>query len=167
MVAVTSGAIIVAIALRLNMSSGSDRMHEGAGTLSAARLIARAQRLDTRVYWVGPRGSDAYVFDATFGGRTYVRYLPKGVAANDPRPDFLTVGTYVLPHPMADLRKAAEERGGEIVRLAHGALAFVDRYRPAHAFIVGPHWKAQVEVYDPKPGEAMKLVLKGDVQPIR
>jgi hypothetical protein len=130
-------------------------------------LIAHAQRLHTPVYWVGPRGNDGYEFDATSGGRTYVRYLPRGVRAGDPRPDFLTVGTYKLRHPMADLRKAARERGAETVRLPHGAVAFMDRYRPAHAFIVGRTWDAQVEVYDPKPGKAMELVLKGDVQPIR
>ncbi len=165
--AVLAGAIVVAIAVWVVTSSGNDPKPAGSAALSVDRLIADVQRLHTPVYWVGPLGDDGYEFDATSGGRTYVRYLPRGVKAGDPRPDFLTVGTYKLPHPMADLRKAARERGGETVRLPHGAVAFMDRYRPAHAFIVGRHWNAQVEVYDPKPGRAMELVLRGDVQPIR
>ena len=30
----------------------------------------------------------------TTSGRVYVRYLPRGAAAGDPRAGFLTVGTY-------------------------------------------------------------------------
>ena len=176
--AVVAGAIVIALALWLVMSARKTQTVLSGpvvrsappaehAPLSERGLIADADQLHMPVYWVGPRANVGYELDLTQGGRTYVRYLPRGVAAGDPRPDFLTVGTYDLPHPLADLRTAGHERGGETVHLRGGAVAFMDRSRPTSAFIVGRNWKAQVEVYDPTPGRAMELVLKGDVQPIR
>ena len=119
------------------------------------------------VYWVGPRAKLNYEFTAATGGRRYVRYLPKGVKAGDPRPDFLTVGTYVIPHPLADLRRASRAHDAETIHLPGGGLALMDRSKPTSAFIVRPGWTAQVEVYDPKPGMAMELILNGDVRAVR
>jgi len=175
---VAAGAIVVALALWLVMSARNHQSQlKGPAASSASPaehaplsepgLIADVHRLHTPVYWVGPRANVGYEFDLTRDGRTYVRYLPRGVQAGDPRPDFLTVGTYNLVHPMADLRTAGHELGGETVHLPGGAVAFMDRSRPTSAFIVGRNWKAQVEVYDPTPGKAMELVLMGDVRAIR
>ena len=180
--AVVAGAILVALAIWLVLSSGNDpgksshqahaqssvpRSNSGATILAIATLERAARRLGAPVYWVGPRGKLDYEFTAATGGRRYVRYLPKGVKAGDPRPDFLTVGTYVIPHPLADLRRASRAHDAETVHLPGGGIALMDRSKPTSAFIVRPGWKAQVEVYDPKPGMAMELILNGDVRAVR
>ena len=173
--AVVAGAIVVALALWLILSSnGGNRQSNGAAgagstpmLFSKNGLIGLVDTLDTPVYWVGPRANVGYEVTETSAGRTYVRYLPPGVHAGDPRPDFLTVGTYQLSNPMAAMRNAGHERGGETVHLKGGTVVFMNRSKPTSAFIVGRGWKDQVEVYDPSPDAAMKLVLAGDVQPVR
>lgn len=145
----------------------TQRSNSGATILPITVLRQVVRKLHTPVYWVGPRAKVNYEFTAAAGGRTYVRYLPKGVKAGDPRPDFLTIGTYVIPHPLADLRRASRARGAETTHLPGGGLALMNRSRPTSAFIARPGWKAQVEVYDPKPGMAMALILNGDVRAVR
>lgn len=169
-----AGAVVAALAIWFIMSASDNQRQPGLGPHSAAGsralsehgLVADVHQLHTPVYWVGPRAKIRYELDSTQGGRLYVRYLPRGVKPGDPRPDFLTIGTYKLPHPLADLRRAGHDRGAETVHLPGGATAFMNRSRPTSAFIVGRGWKAQVEVYDPKPGRAIELVLKGAVRPV-
>lgn len=154
-------------------SAATPRSHAGAvpssgsgATLLPLAALRRAGRRHPTVYWAGPRAHLDYEFTVTAGGRTYVRYLPKGVKAGDPRPKFLTVGTYVVPHPLADLRRAARSHDAETTHLPGGGLALMDRSDPTSAFIAKPGWKAQVEVYDPKPGMAMGLILSGAVRSV-
>lgn len=186
--AVLAGAVVVALAIWLVISSRNHSgqpgrltqaqgprppshatapsSHSGATILPISQLKRTPQLQHKPVYWVGPRAGLRYEFTATPDGRTYVRYLPKGVTAGSPRPDFLTVGTYVLAHPLADLRRATHAHDAETTHLPGGGLALMDRSRPKSAFIVRPGWKAQVEVYDPTPGKAMAMILSGEVRPV-
>jgi hypothetical protein len=135
--------------------------------LSQSALLDRVQSSGARVYWVGPRDRTGYELTTTRAGRAFVRYLPAGVNPGDPRPDFLTVATYPLPSGLSALRRTGRQHGAQTVRLQGGALVYTNREKPTSAYVARPGWKFQVEVYHPKPGEAMRLVLAGDVQPVR
>jgi hypothetical protein len=134
--------------------------------LSEGGLVERAQSTGTPVYWVGPRDGVGYELTTTPAGRTFVRYLPEGVNPGDPRPDFLSVATYPLPSGLSALRRAGRESGGQTVRLPGGTLVFSNREEPTSAYLARPGWEYQVEVYHPKPGEALRIVLAGDVEEV-
>ena len=175
--AVLAGALVVALTLWILLSDGDEPAQPSppspATTATAQRLdrdalVGRARSLDTRSYWVGPQKGSAYEFTTTPAGRTFVRYLPPGVNAGDPRPDFLTVATYPLgANAVAALRRAGREPGVQSVQLPEGALAITNPANPTSAFYARPGWKTEVEVYHPTPGEAMRLVLSEAVREIR
>ena len=59
-----------------------------------ALLLATSQALGHQIYWAGPRAKVTYELTVTRGGLVYVRYLTAGAKVGDPRPNFVTVGTY-------------------------------------------------------------------------
>jgi hypothetical protein len=138
-----------------------------ARALSADELAAAAGSTDRPVYWAGPRAGVRYELTLTPTGRAFVRYLPPGVEAGDPRPDFLTVATYPLADPLAAIRRTASRPGMRSERLPGGGLVVTARGGSTSAFFAEPGSNAQVEVYAPTPGEALGLVLGGVVQPVR
>jgi hypothetical protein len=164
--AVVGAALVVALALLFVLTRKDDAPTPSAPRLSEGGLIDRANASGARVYWVGPRAGAAYELTITASRRAFVRYLPRGVHPGDPRPDFLTVGTYPLPTGVEALRRAGRASGAELIRLPGGALAYTSHQRPTSAYLARPGWDYQVEVYDPKPGEAMRLVLGGDVKQV-
>jgi hypothetical protein len=71
--------------------------------ISEAELREFAASSPNPVYWAGPRAAQTYELFKTQDGRVYVRYLPAGVKIGDPRPQFLTVGTYPRAIAFAEL----------------------------------------------------------------
>jgi hypothetical protein len=171
--AVLAGAVVVVLVLWIVLDGDDDAKRPSAAQsaqprLDRAALVERARTLRTRPYWVGPLGRSGYELTTTPAGRTFVRYLPAGVAAGDRRPDFLTVATYPLgTSAITALRRAGRERGAHSVKLPGGALMITDPASPQSAFYARPGWKFEVEVYHPTPGEAMRLVLSQAVQELR
>ena len=138
----------------------------GASSASETELREFAASATHAVYWAGPRAGQTYELTRTSDGRVYVRYLPEGVAVGDPRPQFLTIGTYPRANAFAELKRAARVSGATSRTLPGGGMAVFSRgsssvyfgYRGA---------KYQVEVYAPSPGSARQLVLSGRVVPVR
>jgi hypothetical protein len=92
-----------------------------------------------------------------------VRYLPNGVAAGDPRPNFLVVGTYSRTGSFRALKRAANRNGS--VELPNKGL-MVESTKPQSVYIGYPGAKYQIEVFSPVSDLARKLVLKGTIVPI-
>src|SRR3954465_3112421 len=65
----------------------------GPALVSSAQLERASAALGSPIYWAGPRDGYSYELTVTSSGRVYLRYLPKGVKAGDPRANFLTNGT--------------------------------------------------------------------------
>jgi hypothetical protein len=139
----------------------------GASAKSEAELRDFASASSTPVYWAGPREGQTYEFTRTSDGRVYVRYLPEGVEAGDPRPQFLTVGTYPRPGAWAELRRASREPGAVSRNLPNDGLMVYSRSRPTSVYVGYAGGRYQVEVYAPSAGSARKLVLAGQVVPVR
>ena len=117
------------------------------------------------IYWAGARGLKT--FEVTFVGHdVYVRYLP----ANEPagsKNAYLTVGTYEKSDAYAGLVKAAALAGAKSGKLTGGALVVVPADKPTSAYFAFEGHNLLMEVYDPTPGEALKLVTSGVVEPIQ
>jgi hypothetical protein len=138
----------------------------GAAVTSEGELRRFAASARHPVYWAGPRAGHTYELTRTSDGRVYVRYLPEGVKAGDPRPQFLTVGTYPRPRAYAELKRAAKAPGATSRSLPGRGLAVVSR-GSLSVYFGYPDAAYQVEVYAPSAGWARDLVLRGQVLPIR
>ncbi len=165
-------AVAFLVWLVLSGDDGTDTREASGGAgapraLSAAELVAAVGAADRPMYWAGPRTGVRYELTLTPTGRAFVRYLPQGVEAGDPRPDFLTVATYPLADPLAAVRRTASRAGMRSERLPGGGLVVSARGGSTSAFFAEQGSNAQVEVYAPTPGEALGLVLGDVVQPVR
>jgi hypothetical protein len=138
-----------------------------ASAASEADLRSFAASASTPVYWAGPRAGRTYELTQTTDGRVYVRYLPRGVEAGDPRPRFLTVGTYPRPNAWAELRRASREPGAVSRRLPNDAMMVFSRSRPTSVYLGFAGGRYQIEVYAPSPGAARRLVESGQIVPVR
>lgn len=119
------------------------------------------------VFWAGPRRGVTYELTRTSDGRLYVRYLPRGVRVGNRTGQYLLVGTYPVSNAYAAIRRAARERGATTLRLRGGALGVVNSNAPKNVYFSFPRANYQVEVFDPAPGAAQRLVLGGQIKPIR
>jgi hypothetical protein len=138
----------------------------GASSASEAELREFAGSTPHPVYWAGPRAGQTYEFTRTNDGRVYVRYLPEGVQLGDPRPQFLTVGTYPRANAFTELKRAARAEGAVSLKLPNGGMAVLSQ-GSSSVYFGYPGARYQVEVYTPSPGSARKLVLSGQVVPVR
>jgi hypothetical protein len=134
--------------------------------VSETKLREFAASSPSPVYWAGPRAGQTYELFTTGDGRVYVRYLPAGVKVGDPRPQFLTVGTYPLPNAFAALKRAGRTPGAVTRRLSGGGLAVINPATPS-VYFAYPGGKYQVEVFAPSASTTRNLVLGGQVVPIR
>ena len=118
------------------------------------------------VYWAGPDSTATYEL-TQIGPNMFIRYLPPGVDVGDPRPDFLTVGTYPVPNAYGVLARQSRQRGGHLRRAANGGIAVWTDARPQSVYLAFPRSDLQVEIYDTSATRARRLAITGAVKPIR
>jgi hypothetical protein len=162
-----AGGLVVSLLLRSDGRTVPPVAGAGATLVSGAQLERFAESTGHPVYWAGPRDGVSYELTRTSDGRTFVRYLPKDVAAGDPRPDFLVVGTYSRADSFADLKRAANREGAVWVELANNGLMVFASKKPQSVYLGYPGAKYQVEVFAPSSDTARRLVLSGTIVPIR
>lgn len=138
----------------------------GASAVSESDLKAFAQTVDHPVYWAGPKDGYTYELTQTTNGFVYVRYLPEGTDAGDPRSQFLTIGTYPRQGAFAELQRAAKANGAVSLKIGDDGLAVFSEARPTSVYFGYPDARYQVEVYDPSADEARRLALSGQVVPV-
>jgi hypothetical protein len=169
LLAVALAGAVVAVAWLLLRGDGSPSVPTADGVpalVAQTRLQRLAASLDHPVYWAGPRRGFRYELTTTTSGRIFVRYLPDGVAAGDPRPEFLTVGTYPGARSFADLKRAANREGATWVGLDDGELVVVAAGDSHRAYLGHERENDQVEVFAPSSDTARKLVLSGAIVPV-
>jgi hypothetical protein len=171
--AVLAGAIVVALVAWLIFhdggGGGSDESAKPGepSAATAGSLQEMAARLGSPIYWAGPQnGSELEVTESEGGERIYVRYLTGGAEIGDPRPDFLTVGTYAFEDPVRALKRQAKESGGELRTAPGGATVYISRKRPQSVYLAYPGVEVEIEVYDPDPRTARSLVTSGQIAPV-
>jgi len=118
------------------------------------------------IFWLGPRANATYELTRLEDGRTYVRYLPRGVEVGDPRPRFATVGTYPLQDALSALRAAARGPAALTFDLPSGGLAFYNRGTPRSVYFALPNENYEVEVFAPSAARARLFVRSSKVTPV-
>lgn len=134
-----------------------------AATPARLRVLARAS--GHPIYWAGQKGNVRYELTQTTDGRIYIRYLPRGVPLGDRR-SFLIVATYPVKDAYKAVQTAAKQSGAVTFRIARGGLAVYNRSAATNVYFAYPDSKYQVEVFDPNPTRARRLVSSGAVRPI-
>jgi hypothetical protein len=167
---VVSVALIV-VAVRLAAVAG-DAGDGNVDTGTAPHLVATGDltalesSLGHPVYWAGERGGDRLELTEEAGGNVYLRYLPPGTEAGDPRQLFLTVGTYPVADPVAALRRTAAKAGTSLSRGPGGGVVLVNPSSRGSVYLAYPRTELQIEVYDSRPGRALGLIRAGAIGPV-
>lgn len=167
--AVLLTALLVAIIAYALISDGDD---DGSSAKDVASADAEgihqlAGEEDHDVYWAGPNGAESFEWTKLPDGRIYVRYLTGGAEVEDPRPRFLTVGTYPVGNGVAAVKKAAKSPGAGTLKVKGGGTALVNENAPSSVYVAYRGSEYQIEVFDPDPDRALMLVKSGKIQPIR
>ena len=137
----------------------------GGNAASLATLRALPATIGHPVYWAGARPATTYELTTSPDGRVYVRYLTGGAKVGSPLPNFLKVGTYVVPNAEAAVRTAAAQPGAIKVPVP-GGVGFYNSARPTSVYFAYPGSNVQVETYDPSPAVARQLVESGAIKPV-
>lgn len=172
--AVVAALVTIAIVAFVALGGGEDEDKPAAAPqavnppapVSAAELASLSESLGRPVYWAGrQRGSKEYELTRQGEERIIIRY--PAVAGGDPAQGTLTVATYKLADAQAAIRRAARVETATLHKLSRSGLAVSDTAKPTNVYLAFPKEPYQVEVYDPKPGRALKLVLRDRIRPVR
>lgn len=166
-------ALVVIVVVIVNLSGGSDNSSSSTGesstreALSESELISQAGGLEHAVFWVGSRpGTESYELTTAGGGNIYIRYLSDGAKAGDPRPDFLTIGTYPVPNAKEALHKAQKTHTGYNLT-SHEGYETLEGKSGTDAYVVfDDQPELQIEIFSPNPGEAAELATSGALAPL-
>jgi hypothetical protein len=170
-----AAVVAIAIVAIVLATRGGDSNAESGATptraepikADAAALAKVAAAVGHPVYWAPAEKTAAYELTQTPDGRLFIRYLPEGVQIGDPRPNFLTIGTYPQDGPFAAVQEGAKRKGAVTKELPGGGLSVAQGDRPNSVFFAFPESKVLVEVYDPTAGRAETLVTSGAIRPIQ
>lgn len=114
------------------------------------------------IYWAGSRPARTYELTHASAVRVYVRYLPAGVPVGSPSA-YLTVGSYTMPNAFAVTKHVAGAVGSVRVPVGRGGVAFYRRKSPTSVYVAFPASNIQIEVFDPSPLLARRLVSSGAI----
>jgi hypothetical protein len=170
--AVLGGLIAAALIVWVALDSGDSKSDEGgsagggeAEIVSVASLRKAAAAQSTPIYWAGLTQGSELELSQPSADRTYVRYLPSGVEAGDPRP-FLTVGSYRFEDPTGALRSRGSQPGGVLASAPGGGVVYFDRNDPKSVYLAYPETEVEIEVFAPEIREALQLVTDGRIVPV-
>ncbi|MDP9319256.1 MAG: hypothetical protein M3O94_09355 [Actinomycetota bacterium] len=136
----------------------------GAVAATVADIKALAGTLGRPVYWAGGESQVTYELTETPDGRVYVRYLPAGVKVGSNTP-YLTVATYPLTGAYATTSATAAQPATVKIAVG-GGVAFYSRAHPTSVYVAFQGTDEQIEVFDPSPAQAHKLVASGRIKPV-
>ena len=131
-----------------------------------AALHSLSAKSDQPIYWVGPRPGQTYELTRTKSGRTYIRYLPPGAKIGNRRADYTIVGTYPTQNAQKVLKDLAKQSGEKSVSAPGGGVAVYNSSAPTNVYVAFPGSDVQIEVFDPSPQKALRLVTTGRVAPV-
>jgi hypothetical protein len=132
---------------------------------SQAHLRSLSASLGHPIYWAGNRLGTTFELTRAPGGHVFVRYLPTGAAVGSDHP-YLTIGTYPVKDAFTLTKTLSTDSGSVQVPVAKGGVAFYSRVRPTNVYVAYPGTGIQVEVYDPAPGAALRLVSSQRIVPV-
>jgi hypothetical protein len=158
---------VVAVAAIVAGCGGSDGSSATSTNANAVAVTPEGLRvlgvsLQQPIYWLGPAANVQYERTSVGTDRILVRYLPPDAEIGTRTP-YPTVGTYTVPNAYAAAQRAASKPGAVQIKVATSAIAFSTKAHPLNAWITYPGSRFQIEVFDPTPGRARRLVASGKV----
>lgn len=117
------------------------------------------------VYWAGSRPDERLELTETNRG-TFVRYLSGDAEAGDRRSLYLTVATYAMPRAFAVASEAARKPGAIKRTLPGGGIVVWQTERPTSVYLARVGSDRLVEVFDPDPRRARRLIMSGHLRPV-
>jgi hypothetical protein len=158
--------VLVAVALAVvgGDEGSADALVGVARIVDVGELEGLEGELGHPVYWAGSRAQYEIELREEAEGSVYLRYLPPGVEAGDPRRDLLTVGTYPVAGAQGAVRRAATAADVPVEHLSEGGIAFDNSL--GSVYLAYPGSDLQIEVYSPKAGEAMALIRSGAIEAV-
>jgi hypothetical protein len=158
-------AIVLWLVLRGDGGTKTSR-HAPANAMSIRQLNEFAGSIGHPVYWAGSQPRFTYELSRTKDGRVYIRYLPAGATVGSTKATYLTVGTYPQRRAFRTIRAAARSQGLQPLDIPGGGVAFQYKSRPTHVYLAYPGSNYQIEVFDPAPAVALRLVTSGQIEPV-
>jgi hypothetical protein len=137
-----------------------------ANAVSIRELNEFAGSIGHPVYWAGSQPRFSYELSHTKDGRVYIRYLPADATVGSTKANYLTVGTYPQRHAFRTIRAAAKSQGLRPLSIAGGGVAFQYKNKPTNVYLAYPGSNYQIEVFDPAPAVALRLVTSGQIKPV-
>lgn len=134
---------------------------------TASGLRATAAALAQPIYWLGPQAHMTYELTVTTGRLIYVRYLPHGVKPGDPRPNYITIGTYPKQGAFAIVEAARKLRGSRVQEFGANEIAVTYSTRPKSVYVAYRGVPYMIEVFDPAALGSETLVRNGLLVPLR
>lgn len=165
-IAVVAGALVWLLAIR-DGGEGATARVDGARLLgSETDLAVLSADVGHPVYWPGERAGTRLEATMLEDGQVFVRYLDEGAAAGDPRPQFLSVGTYPVRDAYETLEAVARLEGSAAESLDDGALVVQSAEAPESVYMAYPGHDLQIEVYDPDARRALRIATSGAIHPV-
>jgi hypothetical protein len=164
----TSAVIVIALAAGLIIWLVA--RHNGGSSKSApvaetpAQLSQLAASAGHPIFWLGRRSGTTYEMVKSSNGSIYIRYLPTGIPVGAAG-EYLTVVTYPFPGAYAAIESVSKQNGVSPISLSNGAAAETSTpvSRSTNVHIAYPGVAYQIEVFDPTPGMAARLLQQGQL----
>jgi hypothetical protein len=137
----------------------------GPVALDQKGLNSSVRSLKQPVFWIGPKAGRSYGLLRQSNGKVFLRYLPPGVKAGDPRNVFLTVGTYPFENAYANEVALSKQSGWSVLK-GTSWFAIYRNAKPTSVYLTSKAFPFQIEVYDPSPALARALVKRDRVTPV-
>ena len=169
-VAILAGALVYFLLIRGGDEDGGAeamKLPKGAEPVAVSEdeLASLSESVGHDVYWAGPQEDATLEVTRTEPGNVFIRYLPEGAEAGDPKPDFLTVGTYPVEDAVGALERASQAEGAVTEETEDGALVVTNESDPTSVHLAYPESDLQIEVYAPDPDLALEVATSGAIQP--
>jgi hypothetical protein len=164
-------AVLVALGVWLLVRGGGDNgSSTTASNASIGPVAASQDRLSIDeghpIYWIGPMSDTTYELTRTSNGRIFIRYLPHGVPVGTTKADYTIVGTYPVPNATGVLEGLAKKPGEQKLSVPGGGIAVYSTSQPTNVYVAYPGSNLQIEVFDPSPDRAQRIVTSGQVVPV-
>lgn len=155
-----------------NITSGATEIspeQSGKVALTESQLRAEVKKISVPVYWAGPQDGALYTLENQANLRVFVRYLPDGKIPPDGEASKRIIGTYILKDAFQSTKLAGTTvAGGTGFVNDDGAAVYYNSSLPSNVYVAYQGVDAQVEVFDPNEGVALRLATaKGIIQVIK
>ena len=140
---------------------------DGPVASSEDELRSLSDELGHPLYWAGPIPDRTYELTRTSDNRVFIRYLPKGVPVGIREAAYTIVGTYPVENAYKVLQTLAKKPDESSFSAPADGLAVYSTAQPNNVYLAYPGSNLQIEVFDPSPQQARRLITSGQVAAVR